>query len=203
MTNNKTQIFDNDEKTTQKPPEIMNNSRARGLSSLSSNKTTILSDELHNDENSPQSTQNSHETNSYQSSQKDKPTSFSSYFTFDQPNELIGYATPVLSFINRIRTLKEYDVSIYQTATELLNEYINNLKKKQTTPDILRAASYILFMTVDEVALKCSWSYASPWISHGILDIFFQQSQDDGYFIGMLEHHLDQQKKDKYKRQMN
>ncbi|MES2616063.1 MAG: type IVB secretion system protein IcmH/DotU [Bdellovibrionota bacterium] len=184
MDNNKTLVLEEEPKPVLRTPENFDKNH---LNSLSSNKTTVLADKLQADKQTKNENTSSKTAKPVRTTNIDKQ--FSSHFKFNHSNALIGHAIPVLSFINRIRTLKEYDPSIFQTAKELLGEYIQKLKSSQIKPEIIQSASYILCMTIDEVALKCSWSYASPWISKGILDSFFQQSQDDGYFINLLEYY--------------
>ena len=192
-TNNKTLIIDDEIENNEKlQPENFNTSKNNNFSSLSSNKTIILSDELQNEENENYN-QKSYDSKALVSPNKDK--FFSQYFEFNHSNVLLGHAVPILSFINRIRTLKEYDESIFRTAMELINEYIQKLKKNNIKTEMIQSTSYILCMSIDEVALKCSWSYGTSWINKGVLDTFFQQSQDDGYFLNLIEYYLANQAK--------
>jgi type VI secretion system protein ImpK len=161
------------------------------MTEMSSNKTMLLLDEIPSSE--------PHHNKEYRASslpdQVEKP--FSQFFEINHANLLYGYAVPLISFANRIRASKNYDDHIYDMAIELINEYIQNLKSSQIDTEVLQSACFMLCMTIDEIALKSSWYSSSKWLTHGILDTFFQQSQKDGYFLGLVEHYLNEKNKNK------
>ena len=161
---------------------------------LSSNKTTILSDDSNAYDNySPSEYSDTKLSQKYHTPEKP----FAQLFQYNYSNPLLCYSTPVFSFINRIRNIHEYQANIFEIAIELVNEFIIKTNEINLTQEIIQSASYMLCMIIDEVALKCHWSYETNWINKGILDSFFQQSQDDGYFLGIIEYYLANQSKNK------
>lgn len=166
-------------------------------SSVSSNKTILLSDDV---VYSTEIFSSNKQTNQIKAagyihrSHSDK--AFSHYFEINQTNKLLGYAIPLISFVNRFRTIKNEDQTIFKKVIDLVNEYVQKLKEDQVSTEILQSASFILCMTIDEIALKSPLHYHSSWLNNGVLDTFFKQSQDDGYFLNLIEHYLKNQNKD-------
>ena len=152
----------------------------------SSNKTLVLSDQWDNKE----PVESRHLYSQTSPSASPQKASFADFFQYNHSNELLRYAAPLLSFINRIRNLTTADTNLFQKAIELMNGYISNLEKAQTQTQLLQSATYMLCIAIDETAFKSSWCYASPWTHKSILHSVFQQPQDDEYFLNLIEYYL-------------